>query len=159
MTMTLRPATPDDLDFILAQESRADFADYIYSWPRTRHLEALCEPDYRYLVAEDGHGLCAYVMLRGLAAPDGSIELKRMAVATPGRGLGKTILRAVIREAFEGLEARRLWLDVFADNSRARAAYRTVGFTEDGTERRSKLRDVPLVVMSIGRDEYHAKIL
>ena len=159
MTTTLRPATTDDLDFILAQESRSDFADYIYRWPRERHLEALGEPDYRYLVAEDEAGLCAYVMLCGLSAPEASIELKRMAVATPGLGLGKTILRAVIREAFESLEARRLWLDVFADNPRARAAYRAVGFTEDGIERRSELRDVPLVVMSIGRDEYHAKIL
>lgn len=155
----LRPATPGDLDFILAQESRADFADYIYSWPREQHLQALENPDYRYLVAEDEAGLCAYVMLCGLAAPERSIELKRIAVAAPGRGLGKTILRAVIREAFESLDAQRLWLDVFADNPRARAAYRAVGFGEDGTERQSELRDVPLVVMSIGQDEYHAKIL
>ena len=149
--MRLRDATPDDLDFILTQESRQDFADYIYSWPRAQHLDALEDPDYRYLVAEQDGGLRGYVMLSGLTSAERTIELKRIAVATPGLGLGKAILRGVIRAVFEEHRAQRLWLDVFADNPRARAAYRAVGFVEDGVEHLSELRDVPLVVMSISR--------
>ncbi len=154
--MRLRDATPDDLDFILALENRQDFADYIYSWPRGQHLAALDDPDYRYLVAEHENALQGYAMLCGLTAVERTIELKRIAVATPGRGLGKAILRAVIRQAFEELRAERLWLDVFADNLRARAAYRAFGFVEDGSEHRSELRDIPLVVMSIPEDAYRA---
>ncbi len=149
--MRLRNATPDDLDFILAQESRRDFADYIYSWPRAQHLVALEDPDYRHLVAEQDGGLRGYVMLSGVTSAERTIELKRIAVATPGLGLGKAILRGVIRAVFEEHRAQRLWLDVFADNPRARAAYRAVGFVEDGVEHLSELRDVPLVVMSISR--------
>ncbi len=149
--MRLRDATPDDLDFILAQESRRDFADYIYDWPRGQHLAALEDPDYRYLVAEQDGGLQGYVILSGLISPDRAVELKRIAVAMPGRGLGKAILRGVIRAVFEEHRARRLWLDVFADNPRARAAYRAVGFVEDGVEHASDLRKVPLVVMSISQ--------
>lgn len=151
--MRLRDATPEDLDFILAQESRQEFADYIYSWPRAQHLAALEDPDHRHLVAEQDGGLRGYVILCGLTSPDRAVELKRIAVATPGLGLGKAILRGVIRTVFEEHRAERLWLDVFADNPRAQAAYRAVGFVEDGVEHATELRDVPLVVMSISRRE------
>ena len=151
--MRLRDATPEDLDFILAQESRQDFADYIYSWPRAQHLAALDDPDYCYLVAEQDGGLRGYVILCGLTSPDRAVELKRIAVATPGLGLGKAILRGVIRAIFEEHRAERLWLDVFVDNPRARAAYRAVGFVEDGVQHASELRDVPLLVMSLSRQK------
>ncbi|MDJ0944046.1 MAG: GNAT family N-acetyltransferase [Kiloniellales bacterium] len=151
--MKLRRADAADLDFILAQESRQEFADYIYSWPRAQHLAALEDPDYRYLVAEQKDGVQGFAMLCGLTSAERTIELKRIAVATPGRGLGRSILRGVIRQVFEELRAERLWLDVFADNPRARAAYRAVGFVEDGVEHVSELRDVPLIVMSISRHE------
>ena len=65
-------------------------------------------------------------------------------------------MRDVIRLAFEELSAARLWLDVFADNPRARAAYHRVGFLEDSVEHESDLRPVPLVVMSISADRYRA---
>ena len=154
--MNLRDATPGDLDFILEQESRADFADYLYRWPREQHLAALDNPDHRILLAEDETGPLAYVILSGLTAPERSVELRRIAVAEPGRGLGQALLRVVIRLAFEELKAARLWLDVFADNPRARAAYRKVGFLEDGIEHESDQRPVPLVVMSISADRYRA---
>lgn len=152
--MKLRDATPDDLDFILEQESRADFADYLYRWPRDRHLAALEDPDHRILLAENATGPLGYVILSGLTTPERSIELRRIAVAEPGRGLGKALLREVIRLAFQELKAERLWLDVFADNPRARATYRKVGFVEDGVEHESEQRPVPLVVMSIAVDDY-----
>ena len=102
-------------------------------------------------MAEQDGGVRGYVILCGLISPDRAVELKRIAVATPGLGLGKAILRGVIRAVFEEHQAERLWLDVFADNPRARAAYRAVGFVEDGVQHVSEIRDVPLLVMSLSR--------
>ncbi len=147
--MNLRNAKPDDLDFILALEARPEYRDLIYRWPRERHLAALEDPEHLHLLAEAEGGPLGFAILSGLTTPERSVELRRIALADPGRGLGRAFLQAVIRKTFEELKAARLWLDVFADNARARAAYRRAGFVEDGTENRVDWRDAPLVVMSI----------
>ena len=117
----LRKAGPGDLDWIVAQESRPDFAAFIHHWPRPQHARNLADPDFRYLIAQDDRaGPLGFVILAGLASPARNIELVRMAVATPGQGLGRRLLRRVVRLAFAELGADRLWLDVYDDNRRAR---------------------------------------
>ena len=158
--MKLRKAKAEDLDFILALENRPEFLNLVYRWPRDRHLAGLEDPDLRYLIGEDDAAeACGFVILRGLTLPERAIELKRVAVSTPGRGQGRDLLRAFIRLAFEELGAHRLWLDVYADNARARATYRGLGFVEEGTLRDGALRSdgfVSLVLMSILETEYRA---
>ena len=150
----LRKAGPGDLDWIVAQESRPDFAAFIHQWPRPRHALNLADPDFRYLIARDDRTEpLGFVILAGLASPVRGIELVRMAVATPGRGLGRRLLRRVIRLAFAELGADRLWLDVFDDNRRARHVYRSAGFVEE-----APLPDAArnLVVMAMLRRDYEA---
>ena len=111
------------------------------------------------MIAEQGEGASSgYVILKGLSTAARSIELARMVAADPGRGLGKTMLRAIIQLAFGELGANRLWLDVFDDNERARRAYRAVGFVEEGILREAALRidgrNGSLVIMSILASEY-----
>ena len=158
--MKLRQADAADLDFIQALENRPAYLDLVHRWPRDRHLAGLEDPDLGYLIGEDGAaGPCGFAILRGLALPERAIELKRVAVSTPGRGRGSALLRLVIRQVFEDLGAHRLWLDVYADNARARAAYRGLGFVEEGTLRDGALRAdgfVSLVLMSMLEHEYRA---
>lgn len=54
----------------------------------------------------------AYVILRGLGEDNRAIELKRIVVAVPEKGLGRRILTETIRMVFEDLHAHRLFLDV-----------------------------------------------
>ncbi len=157
----LRKAGPSDLDWIVGQESRPDFAGFIHHWPRPQHARNLADPDLCYLIARDDRaGPLGFVILAGLASPARNIELVRMAVATPGQGLGRRLFRRVIRLAFAELGADRLWLDVYDDNPRARHVYRSAGFVEqadsrdgargaDGTTR-------TLVVMAMARRDYVA---
>ena len=158
-TPELRPAREEDVAWIVEQEAREDFAAFIHRWPAETHKANLADPDCRYLIAEQGgDGPCGYVILKGLGTPARSIELVRMVAAEPGRGLGKEMLRAVIALAFGELGANRLWLDVFDDNERARRAYRTAGFVEEGTLREAALRSDgrsgSLVIMSILASEF-----
>lgn len=155
----LRPATTADIDWIVAQERRDDFAAFIHRWPAEQHVRNLADPDKRYLIAEDAAGQrAAFVILAGLA--DRDIELVRMAVTRPGAGIGKLILTTVIDLAFDELGAERLWLDVFADNTRARRIYQAAGFRDDAVPRQSaqKADGTPgtLVVMSIRSAQYRA---
>ena len=59
------------------------------------------------------------------------VELVRIVVDRPGQGLGTAALRRVVELAFGELGASRLWLDVFADNARARRVYERQGFREE----------------------------
>lgn len=159
MTWQLRRAAEADLDWLMAQEQRPEYAAFIGHWSRDQHLHNLSDPDKHYAIAVAENGdLLAFAILAGLTKPARSIELLRVAVAEAGRGLGKPLLRKLIDLAFTELGANRLWLDVYDDNERARHVYRTVGFQEEGVLREATLRANgelgSLVIMSILAREY-----
>ena len=67
-----------------------------------------------------------------------------------GKGFGTEALKLAF--AFADLNLQRVWLRVFADNARAIASYKKVGFTEEGTMRRAswiKGASVDEVVMAV----------
>ena len=53
------------------------------------------------------------------------------------KGYGAAALRQAIEFCWNDLNLQRVWLQVFADNARAIAAYRKVGFAEEGVQRRA----------------------
>jgi len=119
--MTLLPANDTHIPFCVRLEQRPDFRALINSWTPEVHYQALHDPDVRYLiVAAADNAPNGFVILRGMTSDSGSIELKRIAVAEPGRGTGRRALEAVIAKVFGELAAHRLWLDVFDYNDRAR---------------------------------------
>jgi RimJ/RimL family protein N-acetyltransferase len=92
----------------------------------------------RYLIAEDPAGArLGFAILRGLRSSARSVELVRIALAEPGRGVGRDVLRRVVDLCFGEVGANRLWLDVFDDNERARRAYRPRGSARKGPCARS----------------------
>jgi diamine N-acetyltransferase len=99
----------------------------------------------------------AYAILRGIQEDSRSIELKRIVVAVPERGLGRLILKELQRIAFHELGAHRLFLDVYEDNARARHLYESLGFRYEGIMRDAAQRDgrwCNLHLMSILEYEY-----
>lgn len=152
---TLRPAGPDDVPWIMALERRPDLAPYIGHWSAERHLGNLEGGNARYLIAEAEGAPVGFVILTGLETPARVVELARIAVSEPGRGLGRPLLARIVALAFGALGASRLWLDVYDDNRRAIRAYEAVGFADDG-RRKSELKadgtEGRLVYMSIWRD-------
>jgi len=108
-------------------------------------------------VNQNGGEIDGYVILRGLSEDSRSIELKRVVVATPGRGVGRRILTEILRIAFRELGAHRLFLDVFEDNARARHLYESLGFKQEGVMREAAQRDdrwFDLHLMSMLESEY-----
>lgn len=156
----LRPTTEFDLDWVVRVEHDPANADFITTWPRARHSALLREPHSRHFVVVDAAGeRLGYVILRGIGEPDGCVELLRIVIAEPGRGVGRAVLRLVKQMVFEELDAHRLWLDVVTTNERARALYRSEGFVEEGVLREAARRPsgfVSLVLMSMLEQEYQA---
>ena len=159
--MHLRDATAEDLDFIVAQEVRPEFAAFIFNWGHERHAANLGDADKRYLIAEEASaGPVGYVILAGLAGDNGAVELTRVVAAEPGRGHGRAIMAAAMELVFADLGAHRLWLDVFPENERARRLYRALGFVEEGVLRDAVRADGAyrsLVIMSMLAPEYRQR--
>ena len=72
-----------------------------------------------------------FVILR--AVDTDVVELKRIAISEKGKGYGRHALTLVKRTVFDEWGARRLWLDVYDFNARARALYQAEGFVAETT--------------------------
>jgi ribosomal protein S18 acetylase RimI-like enzyme len=155
--LSLRAATIHDLDWLVWLEQSPANATFLCAWSPDRHAAALRDPDKAYLVFESIDGRrCGFAILAGLRSPTHAVELVRLAVDPPGEGLGSAALDGLIRHVFEDLRAFRLFLDVFADNARARRAYGRHGFVDDeilpDAARRQDGSTGTLVVMGLTAD-------
>ncbi|RAY15458.1 ribosomal-protein-alanine N-acetyltransferase [Actinomadura craniellae] len=98
---------------------RAELADQ----PRTRH----------YVVAEDGGRLVGYAGLAA-AGDQGDVQTIGVRAGHQGRGVGAALLAELLDEAGRrGCAA--VFLEVRADNDRARALYERFGFTRVGVRK------------------------
>lgn len=156
--MLLRIATSAGIPAIITLERNPIARQFVGQWTEDRHRSTLAAGDARYYVSEsEACEVEAYVILRGLKEDSRAIEIKRVVVAKPERGLGRRILTEIIRIAFRELGAHRLFLDVFEDNARARHLYESLGFKYEGVMRESAQRDgrwFNLHLMSILESEY-----
>ena len=74
-----------------------------------------------------------------------------------GRGVGRQALEHLLHRAFVELGLARVHLRVLADNPRAIAFYRALGFVEEGRLRRDSVRDgrsVDALCFAMLADEY-----
>jgi RimJ/RimL family protein N-acetyltransferase len=158
--LKLRRGVPEDLAFILPLEAKYRELSFLGGDPPEVHRQRFSDPDCRYWIAELGGRPAGYVIMRGLASPNRNIELKRIAIADPERGLGRRVLAAIFEEVFDKLGAHRLWLDVFPHNQRAQHLYQSVGFVQEGVLRECvKFGDRydSLILMSMLEPEYRAR--
>jgi ribosomal-protein-alanine acetyltransferase len=127
--MNIRPATPDDLDAIMALE-RASFPSD--AWSDAMMREELSSPHGWYVVAEEAGRLAGYAGLRApKSARDADVQTITIAEAFRGRGRGRMLLTALLEEA-RARGVRDVYLEVRADNPVAQRLYASEGFAEVG---------------------------
>lgn len=158
--MQLRRAGPYDLDFIVVQESRPDFALLVGSWDHATHASNLRHPNLEYWIIESDQGEPdGFVILSGLQSPHRAIELTRIVMKEPGAGRGRRACEQVLRYVFDTLGAHRLSLDVIETNERAARLYASLGFKREGLLREAFRRGEQyrsLILMSLLETEYRA---
>jgi len=158
--MTLRPASADDLPFILGLEQKFREMRLLGGNDLATHQRQLANPDCSYWIVETEAGPSGFVIFRDIHSKDRNVELQRIAVAEPGRGLGTQVLRTAMDKAFREFSAHRLWLDTYSDNTRAQHAYRSAGFSQEGVLRECKKwgdEYRSLMLMSILESEYTSR--
>jgi len=128
-SVRLRPTLQTDLDFVLRLEADPDTAPLIHAWPIEEHRAAMSDPGVAHWIVEDAEQRApvGFVILRGLDTE--VIELRRIAISEKGRGYGTSAMRLVKEVVFGEMGARRIWLDVYDFNDRARSIYEAEGFS------------------------------
>lgn len=126
--VTLRRTEPSDLEYVLAVERDPENTPYIGSWTRAEHGAAIDAADREHWIIECGGAPAGYLITIDQRAAGRGMHIKRIAVSSKSRGIGRAALEQYAHRAFEQLGAELVWLDVLTANARARAAYRAVGF-------------------------------
>lgn len=128
----LRRTRSGDLPDVVAFEEARDTSQFLGQGGLDWHRHVLGDPDMEHWVLVDRlDRVVAFGILAGLSHRD-SVEVRRTVVAPAGRGqgLGRLLLRKLLEQALASPTVSRIWLDVSADNARARSLYRTYGFVE-----------------------------
>ena len=112
-SVRLRPTREADLSFVLGLEADPETAPFLHPWP-VEEVQPV-----------------GFVILR--AVDTDVVELKRIAISGEGKGYGRHALKLVKRTVFDDWGARRLWLDVYDFNARARSLYQAEGFVAETT--------------------------
>lgn len=145
--MTLRAATPADIDGIMAIENASFPTD---AWSAESMAAELASPHNRYLVDEAEGVIVGYGGVRALqGGADADIQTIAFDAAHRGRGLGRALLRALL-DAASARGAREVFLEVRADNPGAHGLYVSEGFEEIARRPRYyQPDDVDAIVMKL----------
>ncbi|MBI1199423.1 MAG: GNAT family N-acetyltransferase [Phenylobacterium sp.] len=127
---TLQPLAPADIPEVMRLERLPGYEAYIGRWEADAHAAEMASPDARYFGVRDGARLTGFVILQAFREPQ--VRLRRIALQTPGGGLGGRILREIMDWVFETTPAEAFWLDVHVDNARAQRVYEREGLTPQG---------------------------
>ncbi len=124
---SLRFATPDDLDVIVALEEAFPVRE---RWSRDAWFHEL-EADNRWVQVAECPGASGILGVITVQIIGGVADLNRIIVAPEmrGHGVGAELLRAGIEDA-NSAEADEMLLEVRHDNRAAHALYARAGFTE-----------------------------
>jgi RimJ/RimL family protein N-acetyltransferase len=133
--LRLARATVDDLSYIMATERQEGYDAVVGRWAENKHRNAIADGRHAYFLGLIGDQPVGFAILLEWASIERVTLLKRIAVSTPGQGIGKQLLESVVARVFHETDAHRLWLGVFPDNVRARRAYEAVGFVSEGVAR------------------------
>jgi diamine N-acetyltransferase len=133
--ITLRPAAPSDIAFIMACERRPGYEPFVGRWAEEKHRAVMADKGFRYLIASDGDAPLGFVILHATWLRPQNLYLKRIAVHDADKGNGKHILAALTDWVFTETDTARFWLEVVQDNPRARHVYRSLGWVEEGIVR------------------------
>jgi len=136
-TLKLRRGMASDIPFIMATERMEGYAELVGRWEEAQHREAFLDPRYAYFIAEGPDRPVGFGLLRDWDAQERVTLVKRVAVAQPGVGHGKAMMREIVDRAFAETRVHRLCIGCFPDNLRARRTYEAVGFVAEGVARGS----------------------
>lgn len=133
MPFVIRPARIADVSAIVALHRLPHVAARL-SVPTEEQVRSGLEvPDERDFVVERDGSVAGSV--RCIVSDGWLIEIRRVIAGVPRIGLGRFMMREILRWAFERESAHRVFLETEASNLKARRLYESLGFVHEGTWR------------------------
>ena len=111
-------------------DKQKDVCRYVIEYSLNAHTECFHDPQISYLtIVDDQDTVAGYIIL--VQEDDGSsIEFRRIVIDENKRGVGQAAIQLMEEFCARELKAKRIWLDVFAHNSRGLHVYRKLGYTK-----------------------------
>jgi len=156
-TSMVVPATPADIDAIMACERGPGYEATVGRWSREEHLAGMADPTHRYFVARRPDGAIAgFVMLQEVGKAADSILVRRIAVGEQRRGHGRQLLGHALHVIFDEFGARTARLGVRAYNANGIALYSALGMREESRREEQGHGDkaVTVVTMTMSAESY-----
>jgi ribosomal-protein-alanine N-acetyltransferase len=130
MTISIAPVSVDELPSVALIE-RAAFTD---PWSEKSFRDALSHPSIYFAAARSGAGEVLGYVVAWFVADEGQIANLAVAPEGWGKGIGRALLDAALREA-SVRDIAYVYLEVRDSNDRARRLYRSRDFEEVGRRR------------------------
>jgi [ribosomal protein S18]-alanine N-acetyltransferase len=132
MTPRIRRLRASDLREVMSIERKV-FPDD--AWTEQMFASELAQSaTHYYIVAEEDGAIAGYAGLSAVAGEHGDVQTIAVRADRQGEGIGTALLADLIATA-AARRCREIFLDVRADNDRARTLYERTGFTRVGMRR------------------------
>jgi len=132
MTFLIRPLRDSDLRQVLAIARNVFPED---AWTDEMFASELAQPATRYYIVAEADGVVAgYAGLYAIPGDQSDVQTIAVRADHQGLGIGTAMLGHLIATA-AARSCREVFLEVRADNDRARLLYLRTGFTEVGVRR------------------------
>ena len=133
--IAVRGAAEADVAFLTAAQAVPHARGFVLPATEAEVRAALTQPDRATFVVTDEGAPVGMFLLATFPDPPWLVELRRIVVTRPGRGIGTFALQWALTFAFEHVRAHRIWLEVVESNGPARRLYERGGFVHEGTHR------------------------
>lgn len=125
--LELRPTLLEELPALVEIEQSSEVRQFIMGQPLEVHRRNLSEGDLLYRTIVDDGVRVGFLILK-LEGDAGSVEFRRIVVTRQNAGIGQRAVAAMEEHCRSVLLRRRVWLDVFEFNERARHIYEKRGY-------------------------------
>lgn len=149
MTVTTRPAVPDDLDALVRIEQAVFGAN---AWSAEQVADELAHDTRWYVVAQDDAGQALGYAGLYVSVPDADVQTVVVAREAQGRGVGRRLVAELVTHAW-ARGCTRIFLEVRADNEAALHVYDGAGFRRLGRRPRYYPDGSDAVTMRLRRHE------
>ena len=130
----LRQTIESELPQIVQLERQPDIREYVTPHSIEEHRTDFVDDEVTYLTIENEGEFGGFIILVHPSNND-SIECLRLVVAVRGKGFGQKALQLLEDYGKTEFNAKRIWLDVFAFNTRGIHVYTKLGYQQFGTGR------------------------
>lgn len=118
----------EEINDIVAMERDIGTSRFINPYSKEQHLYEMKQDQIIYLSIYWRQKLVGFIILAH--EEQNCVEFRRIVVAVKGQGIGQLALNAMESYCKHKFGCKRIWLDVFEDNTRGVYLYKKMGFKQ-----------------------------